>query len=395
VLRQLTHKCIAHRREVGSACAAIALFLTFGGAPAAQTDNLTGVIGLLTLPQLAGRAYCEQPARREAPLYAVPDAADVVGWIRSDRDPASDADCYQVVLNVYDRDGSVRELPINEYEEEEPGAAVVVETRGRWFKLRLTDGAAWFHASSEDRYLSLEELLGRRPAYLTEAWDRTLAATAGGVRRPVPVDPRRRVIGYVEPVLQPLRVVLAPGQDPEEIRRRYNVTYMPSEPGPNGTRVLSFERGVPVRAFERPDRAAPAIASFQTDACHRVLRAASANPPEVAVFERRAGWLQVALLGQQWKTEPRAWIEDTDAWRFHALGTDSARKEFENKVFERDDPSVRVVGSRVVAGALWLQIEMMSHTIYESDEPPTVIATGWVPAHGPAAAPAVWFYSRD
>jgi hypothetical protein len=117
------------------------------------------------------------------------------------------------VLNVYRRDGSVGELPTDEYEEEEPHAAVVVKTRGRWFKLRLTDGAAWFQASAEDRYYPLEELLGRRPAYLTEAWDRTLAATAGGVRRRVPVDPRRRVIGYVEPVLEPLRVVLAPGQD--------------------------------------------------------------------------------------------------------------------------------------------------------------------------------------
>ena len=198
----------------------------------------------------------------------------------------------------------------------------------------------------------------------------------------VPVDSRRSVIGYVEPVLQPLRVVLAPGQDPEEIRRRYNVTYMPSEPGPNGTRVLYFDKGVPVRAFERPDRAAPPVASFQTDVTPRVLRAASANPPEVAVFERRSGWLQVALLRDRWKVEPRAWIEETAAWRFHALDTEAERNEVEHKVFGREEPSVRLVGSREVAGALWLQLEMMSHTIYESDEPPRVIATGWVQAHG-------------
>jgi hypothetical protein len=376
-------------------CTSIALVLTFVCAPAAQTNNLTGVIGLLTLPQLAGRAYCEPPARREAPLHATPDAADVVGWIRPDKDPGSDADCYRVVLNVYRRDGSVARLPTDEYEEEEPHAAIVVERRGRWFKLRLTDGAAWFQASGEDRYFTLEELLGRRPAYLTEAWDRTLAATPGGFRRPVPVDSRRRVIGYVEPVLEPMRVVLAPGQDPEEIRRRYNVTYMPSKPGPNGTHILYFDKGVPVRAFERPDRAAPSVASFQTDVTQRVLRGASANPPKVAVFERRAGWLQVALLRDQWKVEPRAWIEETAAWRFHALDADAERTEFEQHAFEREEPSVRLVGSRDVAGALWLQIEMMSHTIYDSNEPPKVIATGWVRAHGPAGAPVVWFYSRD
>jgi hypothetical protein len=77
------------------------------------------------------------------------------------------------------------------------------------------------------------------------------------------------------------------------------------------------------------------------------------------------------------------------------LETDAERNEFENKVFEREEPSVRLIRSRVVAGALWLEIEMMSHTIYESDEPLRVIATGWVPAHGPAGRPVVWFYSRD
>ena len=376
-------------------CTSIALVLTFVCAPPAQTDNLTGVIGLLTLPQLAGRAYCEQPARREAPLHATPDAAEVVGWIRPDKDPGSDADCYRVVLNVYRRDGSVARLPTDEYEEEEPHAAIVVETRGRWFKLRLSEGAAWYQASGEDRYFSLETLLRRRPAHLTEAWDRTLAARPGGEGLRLPVDSRRRVIGYVEPVLESMRVVLAPGQDPEEIRRRYNVTYMPSQPGPNGTRILYFDKGVPVRAFERPDRAAPSVVSFQTDVTQRVLRGASANPPKVAVFERRAGWLQVALLRDQWKVEPRAWIEETAAWRFRALDTDAERTEFEQEAFEREDPSVRLVGSRVIAGALWLQIEMMSHTIYESPEPPKVIATGWVRAHGPAGMPVVWFYSRD
>jgi hypothetical protein len=379
----------------GLPCTAIALALTFVCAPAAQTRNLNGVIGLLTLPQLAGRAHCQQPARREATLHATPDSADVVGWIRSDKHPGSEADCYRVVLSVYGRDGSVRELPTDEYEEEEPHAAVVVETRGRWFKLRLTDGAAWYQASGEDRYFSLEALLRRRPAHLTEAWDRTLAGTAGGVRRRLPVDSRRRVIGYAEPVLETMRVVLASGQDPEEIRRRYNVTYMPSEPGPNGTLVLHFDKGVPVHAFERPDRAAAPVASFHTDASHHALRTASANPPKVAVFERRTGWLQVALLRDDWKAEPRAWIEDTAAWRFRALDTDADRTEFEDNAFGRENPNVRLVGSRVVAGALWLQIDMMSHTIYDSDQPPRVIATGWVRAHGPAGRPVVWFYSRD
>lgn len=56
---------------------------------------------------------------------------------------------------------------------------------------------------------------------------------------------------------------------------------------------------------------------------------------------------------------------------------------------------VRFVEPLEVRGALWLKIELMSHTIYESDEPPRVVATGWVPGHDPAGAAVVWFYSRD
>jgi hypothetical protein len=56
---------------------------------------------------------------------------------------------------------------------------------------------------------------------------------------------------------------------------------------------------------------------------------------------------------------------------------------------------VRFVESREVRSGLWLKIELKSHTIYESDEPPRVVATGWVPAHDPKGKAVVWFHSRD
>lgn len=392
----VTAKASTPRGDVRWGCAAMVLFLTFVCAPAAQTVDRAGVIGLLTLPQLVDSTVCEEPTGREVPLYAVPESADIVGWIRAAKRPSSDNDCYKAVLNVHRRaDGSVRELPTEEYEQEEPDAAVVVEARGRWFKLRLNDGAAWLEASDHDEYFPLEELLTRRPAHLTDAWDGKLAATPGGRSRRAPADPRRRLIGYVEPVLEELRVVLAPGQDPEEIRRRYSASSMGSGPGPNGTRILYIERGTSVRAFERPDRGAPVVASFQTDRCDRALRSTSQNPPEVLVFERRRGWLHVALRRDEWKDEPRAWIEDAPVWRFHAFDTDAEREEFEDKVFGREHSSVSLVGSRAVGGTLWLRVEVMSHTIYDSDDPPRVIATGWVPAHDRAGESVVWFSSRD
>jgi hypothetical protein len=304
----------------------------------------------------------------------------MVGAIRADREQNADAECYRVVLNVHPRGGApVQELPTEEYEEEEPDAAVVLEARGRWFKLRLNEGTAWLQASDDDKYFPLEHLLHRRNAYLTEAWDGRLAAIPGGSGQRPPADPRRRLVGYIEPVLGDVRIVLAPGQAPEQIQRQYRT-----------------QRGSLVRAFERADRSAPVVASFPTENYDRALRAVLwLNPPEVAVFERRPGWFQVALRRDEWRDEPRAWIEDAQAWRFHAFESDTEREAFENRLFGREHSSVRLIESRKVGEALWLHIEVMSHTMYESLDPPTVVAAGWVPAHGPAGESIVWFYSRD
>ncbi len=208
------------------------------------------VIGLLSLRQIEG-PLCGPPPNAEIALYAKPEPADPIGWIRADRHPASDTDCYRAIVNVRWRaDGRVQALPTEEYEEEEPLAAVVVEHRHQWFKVRVPDGAAWLLASDGGEYFSLERLLVKRPAYLTEAWDRTLANVPGGPRRSA-----------------------------GDRRRRYT--------------------------------------------------------------------------------------------------------------------PVRFVESREVRGALWLKIAVMSHTIYEFDEPPRVVATGWVPAHDAAGKAVVWFNSRD
>jgi hypothetical protein len=228
----------------------VALSITMVAPAVAQPDDR--VIGLLSLRHIEG-SLCEPPPPDEIALYATPEPAEPIGWIRADRHPASDTDCYRAIINVRWRaDARVQVLPTEEYEEEEPLAAIVVEQRGRWFKVQVPDGAAWLHASDRDEYFSFQQLLVKRPAYLTDAWDGTLAKVPGGAG----------------------------------------------------------------------------------------ASAADSHP-------------------------------------------------------RRENTPVRFVESREVRGALWLKIEVMSHTIYEFDEPPKVVATGWVPAHDPAGKAVVWFYSRD
>ena len=161
------------------------------------------VIGLLSLRQVQG-PVCGSPPSAEIALYSTPERSDLIGWIRADRDadPAPDTDCYRVIVNVWwAADGRVQVLPTEEYEEEEPGAAIVVEQRGRWFKVQLPDGAAWLHASKGDEYFSLQQLLVKRPAYLTEAWDGRLAKAPG-----VPGQSAR--VGKSEQARGPLRCSL-------------------------------------------------------------------------------------------------------------------------------------------------------------------------------------------
>jgi hypothetical protein len=55
---------------------------------------------------------------------------------------------------------------------------------------------------------------------------------------------------------------------------------------------------------------------------------------------------------------------------------------------------VRVRGLRSVNRKLWLEVEVISHNLCLSNEPPTIKARGWIRAHDTTGAPTVWFASR-
>lgn len=56
---------------------------------------------------------------------------------------------------------------------------------------------------------------------------------------------------------------------------------------------------------------------------------------------------------------------------------------------------INLIRSSVIDGQLWLQVQIMSHTICETlDEEPRVIDRGWIPAHDVQGNTTAWFYSR-
>ncbi len=166
------------------------------------------VLGLLTLPTVFGEGPCDQTSPDEIRLFSAPATGAVVGSIKVDTPWTLHAGgCDGLSVNVH-RNGrpTVDPLPTREFDYENP-AAIVVDRQQHWYKIRLTDGAAWLQAPRRSEFLGLDRLLTGKLTYLTEEWDGRLAASAGGLlrgdvrsdlsERPVRVTEVRRASGDI------------------------------------------------------------------------------------------------------------------------------------------------------------------------------------------------------
>jgi hypothetical protein len=146
------------------------------------------VVGLLALPEVFGRGACDRFAPRPVELYATPQGPAVgtvlvvKPWTHH-----SNGGCEGLEVGVrVPRAEAVEQLPTMEYAYEEPGA-VVLERRGKWFRVRLIVGSAWLEASAQDEFHDLEQLFEDGLTHFTEAWNGQVAASPGSVGRPAKV----------------------------------------------------------------------------------------------------------------------------------------------------------------------------------------------------------------
>lgn len=173
-------------KAVGGPLLAI-LLAAFGAATADAAPDR--VIGLLSLPEVFGRAPCDRFTPQEVVLYSAPDGRRT-GSIRVDRNWTFNPEggCEGLEVRVHaDADGGAAILPTKEFEYEAP-AAVVLEQRRTWFRIRTDTGSAWLVATSRDEFFPLRHLLTDRLTYLTGEWDGRLASSAGGTPRPVSAE---------------------------------------------------------------------------------------------------------------------------------------------------------------------------------------------------------------
>ena len=135
------------------------------------------ILGLLALPEVFGNGPCDRFSPQEVPLHAIPNGAavGVVHVVKYWTFDELNGGCegLQVAVRLQ-RSAVDQPLPTEEYEYEAP-AAIVLEQRGRWFRLRLASGAAWVLASPRDEFRSLETLFEGSMTFLTSDWSRQLA----------------------------------------------------------------------------------------------------------------------------------------------------------------------------------------------------------------------------
>jgi hypothetical protein len=156
---------------------AVAVLLGMGAAAAAQER----VVGLLTLPEVLGPAPCVPFTPASIPLHAAPGDGRPIGAIRVEAPPtpSPQGGCTAHEVRVERRGAAAQPLPTREYGYEE-AAAIVLDRRGEWYRIRLDGGPAWIRPSRTARYLPLEALLVDRLWHLTSEWDGRLASSPGG-----------------------------------------------------------------------------------------------------------------------------------------------------------------------------------------------------------------------
>jgi hypothetical protein len=149
------------------------------------------VLGLISLPQVFGMGPCDTFTPVPVGLFAEPDSSVVRGTIVVEV-PWTFHDgggCEGLSVKVRSPDAAAPlDLPTLEAGYEEP-AAIVLEHRGSWFRIRLHEGSAWMHAGPDNAFLPLERLIEDGLTYVANPAGATLASAPGspneaGVRDP-------------------------------------------------------------------------------------------------------------------------------------------------------------------------------------------------------------------
>ena len=162
--------------------------LWLAASPAGAQDR---VIGLLTLPEVFS-PECAPFTPLPVTIYDQPSGA-AAGTIEAGGPTAASDGCREVSVRQGQRR---RELPTREYTYEAP-AAVVLEQRNGWFRIRLSDGSAWIAPSPRHKFHDLAMLFKE---------GESITATTAGFKSQLRREPNGAAFGDVLKEYDPLVV---------------------------------------------------------------------------------------------------------------------------------------------------------------------------------------------
>jgi len=116
------------------------------------------VIGLLSIPEVFGSSECAPFEPRAVMLHSNATDGNIVGSIEVDQNWsfAPHGGCEGLEVRVH-KGTQKEDLPTREYDYEMP-AAIVLDQKDGWFKVRLHQGSGWVKASVVDRFMPLSDL---------------------------------------------------------------------------------------------------------------------------------------------------------------------------------------------------------------------------------------------
>lgn len=163
----------------------------------AQAFAQERVLGLLSLPEVFGGGQCARFDPRSIPLHESPNDSFTMATIQVDQywSFAPHGGCEGLEVRVH-QGGQRTELPTLEYDYEMP-AAIVLDQREGWFRIRLQRGSAWLKASVVDHFMPLSDLFEEFTGVtaINESFTGRLSNAPGLVNGPImmTVGPRQPV----------------------------------------------------------------------------------------------------------------------------------------------------------------------------------------------------------
>jgi hypothetical protein len=162
----------------------IVLAVLLSPVPSLAQDR---ILGLLSLPQVFGPRQCAPFEPEEIALHASPNDGRPIAFIRVDQNwsfaPHGGCEGLEVSVHAGERRQT---LPTLEYDYEMP-AAIVLEHRDGWFRIRNGAKSAWLKAPLTGRFMPLSELYEEFVGVtaIAQSFTGQLSSTPSNTRGPI------------------------------------------------------------------------------------------------------------------------------------------------------------------------------------------------------------------